>query len=34
MKGNAVYALQQQMCECADFDNQEDVPDQVRTRWN
>ena len=31
---DAVRALQQQMNEFTDFDNQEDVPDQMRTHWN
>ena len=31
---DAVRALQQQMNEFTEFDNQENVPDQVRTHWN
>ena len=31
---DAVRALEQQMNEFTDFDNQEDVPDQMRTPWN
>ena len=31
---DAVRPLQQQMNEFTDFDNQEDVPDQMRTPWN
>ena len=31
---DAVRALQQQVNEFTDFDNREDVPDQMRTPWN
>ena len=31
---DAMRAFQQQMHEFTDFDNQEDVPDQMRTHWN
>ena len=31
---DAVRALQQQVNEFTDFDNQEDVPDQMRTPWH
>ena len=31
---DAMRALQQQMNEFTDYDNQEEVPDRMRTPWN